>query len=211
MNKSYIALGAILFGLSTTAAAQSYVSFGAGVVSLDETEFQVAPGTISTDFDGGSIISAAYGYQFSGFRAEIQALRLDNDVDTHALGGGAPLDGPTGEATTTALMGNIFYDFFNDSGFTPYVGAGIGYADVDFSGFGVAAIPDVLDDGDTVLAYQLIAGGDYAFSPTTSIFGQYSYFSTDDVEVQTSAATGAVNTELSNEGSTFQIGVRIRF
>ena len=82
---------------------------------------------------------------------------------------------------------------------------------MDADGFGVAAIPDVLSDGDGVLAYQIILGGDYALSPATSLFFQYNWFNTEEAEVTTSAATGAVSTDIDYEGYNFRAGVRFNF
>ena len=34
---------------------------------------------------------------------------------------------PSGSAYTNLLLGNVYYDFRNQSAFTPYIGAGVGY------------------------------------------------------------------------------------
>ncbi len=41
---------------------------------------------------------------------------------------------PGAEISTTTLLGNAYYDFANDSMFTPYVGAGVGYGWVNGNG-----------------------------------------------------------------------------
>lgn len=213
MIRQKTAATALLIGLfaPATTLAQSYFSIGAGMHSLDGTDFQVAPGNIDTEFDDGEILSIAYGWRMAGYRAEIELSSMSNDVESHSLNGGAELAGATGEASATALMGNILLDIDTGSAFTPYFGAGIGFADVDADGFGVAAIPDVLNDGDSVLAYQLILGGSFALSPTASLFAQYNWFNTEEAEVSTSVATGAVPTDIDYEGYSFRVGARFDF
>lgn len=213
MNKQFTLATALSLSLlaPSVGLAQSYLSIGAGVNSLDGTDFQVAPGNIDTEFDDGEVLSVAYGWQFQSYRAEIELATMSNDVESHSLNGGALLVGATGEATATALMGNILLDINTDSALTPYFGAGIGFADVDADGFGVSAIPDVLSDGDSVLAYQIILGADYALSPTASLFVQYNWFNTEEAQVSTSTATGAVSTDIDYEGYNFRLGARFRF
>jgi opacity protein-like surface antigen len=53
---------------------------------------------------------------------------------------------------------------------TPYVGAGLGGARVDFDG----------DETDTEFAWQVMAGVDYAMTPQWSLYGEVRYFSVDD-------------------------------
>ena len=197
---------------SFTVSAQGYFSLGVGFASLDEANFDVAPGTVTTDYDDGLAVRAAYGYQFASFRAEIELAKYVNDVESHSLGG-ANLDGPTGEASALTLMVNGYIDFDTGSGsaLTPYIGLGIGNADLDFSGYGVNAIPNVLDDDDSVLAYQLMLGGSYALSPSTSLYGEYRYLTADDASVQTSFETGGVETGIDYDANILQFGINFNF
>lgn len=51
---------------------------------------------------------------------------------------------PGAEISTTAVLANAYYDFANDTAFTPYIGAGVGYGWVNGSG-------TALDDSGLVL------------------------------------------------------------
>jgi opacity protein-like surface antigen len=74
-------------------------------------------------FTGGGGI----GYQFDdNFRADITGSWTSD----YNVAPGATLN-------TRAVMGNIYYDWKNDSPITPYVGVGVGYGWVNRSGLGV--------------------------------------------------------------------------
>jgi len=204
-------------GASAGAWADNYFSVHGAYTMADDFDFQVAPGTITTDFDNGWGFGAALGTDIgpggagSGWRVEGELSLRSNDVDSHSLNGGAPLAGPTGELESTAVMLNAYYDFGSGGAVTPYIGGGLGLAKVEASGFGVGAIPAVLDDDDTVLAYQLIAGAGYALSPSTELFAEYRWFATDDPDVTTSVATGGVDTGIEYQTSNVMLGARFRF
>ena len=186
-----------------------------------------------TEFDNGMSYSAAAGYQYSpAFRAEVQLAMSKADVDTHksvTLGGGSidALDagaltgsadtlGVTvaavvadgrGDIKTTALFLNGYYDFANESGLTPYVGAGIGYAktDVTFNPSGVG----IVDDDDNGFAYQVMAGVTYSFDARWDVFGQYTYRSVEDGKYKVDLFPA--NLEVENKSNLIEVGVRYRF
>lgn len=198
------------------AAASTYLSAFGLYNKGKDVQFSVAPGTIDTEYDGGFGLGAAFGWRADrgggvDYRVEGELSYRKDEVKSHRLNGGAALPGSTGDAKTTALMLNGYLDFNTSSNFTPYLGGGLGFAKVDFSGFGVDAIPDVLDDDDTVFAYQLIAGAGFALSPTTELFAEYRYFKTEDADVTTSAATGGVANSMKYESNNVLAGVRFNF
>ena len=211
LNVNAICLVSLL-GFSVSAHAQdseNYVTFGLGITATDDTSFQVAPGTIDTEFEDDWNYSVAYGWKREGYRYEAELVLGEDDVSSHTLNGGAPLEGPTGGINMAGLLFNGYYDFSTASAFTPYVGAGLGVAMVEAEGFGVAGIPDVLDDDDTVIAYQLMAGIGYDLSERTNIFAEYRYFGTESADVTTSVSTGSVATDLDYSINQFRFGVRI--
>ena len=107
------------------------------------------PDWFSSDFSTFATVGGGAGYTFSnGFRVDATIeKRFKDDVtlsgtdtwDTHALGcGGCWV--PVANSTTnfeitdttkidaTVWMVNAYYDLFSNRGFTPYIGAGIGFA-----------------------------------------------------------------------------------
>ena len=55
---------------------------------------------------------------------------------------------PGADMSTTTVLGNLYFDWANDSAFTPYVGAGVGYGWAD----------DTPSGNDSGIAYGLAAG-----------------------------------------------------
>lgn len=112
----------------------------------------VGPGlVIPTDLDGGFIIGGAIGTTLhENLRGEIEFSYIQADVDTFF---GVPLP-PDASLTSTGynLLANLWYDFSNDTGFIPYVGAGVGYGHTEVSGDGPGGITA------SGLLYQLGAG-----------------------------------------------------
>lgn len=187
----------------------------------------------TTEFDTGWTASAAFGKRFSnGLRGEIELAYQSNDVDTHnnvqaagipldnedvgVLISGAPQQGATvgevvadgqGAVDTTFLMANLFYDFTQFGAFTPYVGAGVGvgFVNVEYSPSGVG----IVDDDDSVVSYQVIAGGSYALSERMALFGQYRYRATEDVG--TGVDLFPADLDVENRASVFEAGLRFNF
>ena len=80
------------------------------------------PANVAAFTGGGGI-----GYQFSdNFRADVTGDWTSN----YNVAAGATL-------STAAVMGNVYFDWKNDSPITPYVGVGAGYGWVNRAGIGV--------------------------------------------------------------------------
>jgi opacity protein-like surface antigen len=202
----------------------------------DGSTLDVADGTDygwKTEFDNGLAVSGEIGMRMgNGWRFAGELAYTSADVDTHTgvtLGGGSidgvdaaaiagsadPLGATVaeivadgrGDITNLALFGNVYYDFNTGSSFQPYVGAGLGFADIDVtynpSGVGV------IDDGETKLAYQLKAGATWVATETFEVFGEYAYRATEDIEVTNDLFPGTLDIE--NQQNIFSVGVRYRF
>ncbi len=107
-------------------------------------------------------------------------------------------------------MVNALHDFETGGPITPYIGGGLGIAWVDLDDYGIAAVPNVLDDDDSAFAWQVIAGVGYEVTPRATISLDYRYFSTE-ADVTTSAATGSVSNDVDLDNHTLMIGLRYRF
>lgn len=211
-----VAVTMLAAGVTSTAGADNYFSFWGAYTDVRDFDFQVATGTVNTEFDNGYGFGAAIGWRLreigtgNRLRAEAEVSYRSNDADTHKLNGAA-LAGSAGDIESTAFMVNLLVDFSEQSSFSPYVGGGLGIAHVEADGFGVSAIPNVLSEGETVLAFQVIAGASWDISQSAEIFGEYRYFATDDPSVQTSAATGSVPTEIEYRSNNVLLGVRFSY
>ena len=74
--------------------------------------------------DNAFVAGGGLGYQFN------DTFRMDVTADFT----GDYQIAPGAEISTTTLLGNAYLDFANDTMFTPYVGAGVGYGWVNGSG-----------------------------------------------------------------------------
>ncbi len=186
----------------------------------------------TTEFDDGYALSAAFGRQFTNnIRGEIELAYQSNDIDTHngvnaggiALGGedagvlitGSPnlgvsvadlVDDGQGSVEATYLMANVYYDFAEIGALQPYVGAGLGaaFVDVDYSPSGVG----IVSDDDTAIAYQVIGGASYALGERLSVFAQYRYRASEDLETSIDLFDASLDVE--NRSSVIEAGFRFK-
>ena len=202
----------------------------------DGSTLDVAAGTPygwETEFDNGTAFSGEFGARYgSGFRAGVEIVYSQADVDTHTgvtLGGGsidavdaaAIAGSPTalgvtvadvvadgqGEITTTGVYANGYYDFNQGGALQPYLGAGIGFADVSVT-YRPSRIA-VIDDSETKLAYQIKAGATWQLEGQWELFGEFAYRATEDVELDNQLFPGTLDIE--NTQNVFSIGARYRF
>ncbi|MEM9739095.1 MAG: outer membrane beta-barrel protein [Pseudomonadota bacterium] len=202
----------------------------------DGSTLDVAAGTAygwQTEFENGVALGAEAGITYgSGLRSGIEVVYTQADVDTHTgvtLGGGdiggldaAALAGAAdplgvtvadlvadgqGEVTSLGVFANVYYDFNRGAQFQPYIGAGIGFVDVD-----VEYAPSnvsIIDDGETKFAYQLKAGASFQVTDTWELYGEYAYRASDDIEVDNDLFPGTLDVE--NQQNIFSIGARYIF
>lgn len=200
MKNTLLLAGALALTAQHASAAGLYGAARGGFTFTDDHDFSATPAiNVTTELDNGYGVGVALGYDTGpvdnniGLRLEAEYMYRQNEVDTHSSGG-AQLAGPTGEINSHAYMANAYLDFHNGSAVTPYIGGGVGVAQVSYDDYGVTAIPNVLDDDDTVFAYQGIAGASYKVTPQIKLTADYRYFATEDPEL-TSVAGTATETE----------------
>jgi hypothetical protein len=153
-------LRSIVFTLLTLAAAPAasaggwYVEALVGANFPDDVDFGIDAGAIETSLDDGYLWGVGFGYQFKHVRlnAELDTSR-EADVDVHSLDG-AEQAGSRGEVQSEAGMGNVLFDFNKDKRISPYVGAGIGLAEIELNNLGTDGIPTIVDAEDTVFAHR---------------------------------------------------------
>ncbi|MEO1039416.1 MAG: outer membrane beta-barrel protein [Pseudomonadota bacterium] len=187
----------------------------------------------TSEFDSGQFLAGAYGWRLNdAVRVEGEISYRQSDVDTHtdvAAGGGAigaadaavlitgaaPLgvtvadlvaDGQ-GELTSLGFAVNAYYDFPTSGAFGFYVGGGLGLEniEIDFS----PSATSIIDDDQLVLFGQVMAGGAFAISETTSLYGGYRYRLSEDVETDVALVPAALDIE--NRAHILEFGLRYSF
>lgn len=134
-------------------------------------------GEVTTDTGYG--VSLALGNDLNDYRSEIELAYRVNDLDEMTILGlvVVPVEG---DATSIAVMINLYKDFHNSSAITPFIGAGIGGANVDVEVENLSGIPVGESDDDTVFAYQVALGAAFKISEAAKIDLSYRYFATTD-------------------------------
>jgi len=200
---------AIFLTASSFAAAQGnswYIAGTLGASFANDSDISQAGVTLTSEFDTGAMGSVAGGYAFGGLRAEGELTYISNDVSS-LKGFGTSIDA-MGDVTATALMANAYYDFNADGKWKPFIGAGIGYANLSINNLGSAGVV-VADDSAGVFAYQLKAGIGYAFTDSLDGTLGYRFFGTADADfVDTS---GFAFDSDGFKTNIIELGVRYRF
>lgn len=181
-----------VFGLLATLLASAClvsVSFAANVPYLgvqvggtwvDDADLSDQTGTFGeAEFDTGFNVGITGGVDCGPGRYELELTYRQNDFDQISdPAGSIPVDG---DGSALAFMANAFWDIATGSPVTPYLGGGIGVANVSINDLGVLGLP-VADDDDTVFAYQLGAGIAFELNPNMALDLGYRYFATSDPE-----------------------------
>ena len=170
------ALLALMGWEASAVHAQPYLSGNMGYVWLEDSDIrgnQSDSGEFS--FDRGLVITAAIGRALSEtLRAEIEFGYRTNEANEARMSNG-DAHSVDSDIVTLSMMANCFYDFMPDNRISPFIGAGIGIANVD------GEVPN--NNGkDDVFAYQLAAGAGFAITEKLKIDVQYRLFGTDNPE-----------------------------
>jgi opacity protein-like surface antigen len=191
MNKNFLCAafaGAsiLAFTTSSSAADSWYVSGGAGLSMLADSEITSTEGADSASgkisHDNGFAMMGAIGKTFGDFRLEGELSYRKNDLDTISYTS-ATIDGQTfavsesagagGDLASLAFMGNAYYDLNNNSAWTPFVMAGVGMAHHTLNIDSLSGEALNYDESDTVFAYQIGAGVGYSVTEKDKVTLQY--------------------------------------
>ncbi len=202
-------LAAVLVAPAAIAADQGwYVSGMAGVTFAEDANVTDSsiPFPLTASSDTGFNLAGAGGYAFgNGLRLEGEVAYRQFDVDKITIVGvSLPA---SGNGNSFSLMANGFYDFDLGGGWKPYVGGGIGLARVEASKIAIAG-GALVDDEDTVFAYQVGGGMGYTLTPQATVFLDYRYFATEDPTFR-DVDGGTLKSELHTHN--VSLGLRYRF
>lgn len=207
---------------------KGYIGFSNQEVDkLDPTHFATtgaAFNVLDAEFDSGGIFGLGFGFRYNDrFRGDITgeyrggASFTGLDVD-YTFGG-------TNEYTAIKkewlFLANAYWDIGNWRGITPYVGAGIGYADIGITGFKDVGVPNLSvataeDKWSGNFAWALHAGLAYDVSDDVTIDLSYRYVNMGDAASGTIVTYDAAQTVSPVEfkditSHDLMLGVRWRF
>ena len=161
-----------------------YATIGAGGISTEDITYN------SNDYsvDNAFTYEVGLGYRFNtNLRTEVSYVANTNDVNNSS---------DMTETEATSLLISAYYDFSNDSKWTPYIGAGIGSVTLDTDAS--------TDKDDTVSTAQGKLGVTYDAGEKTDVFGE--------IVRQGYGESNIKNTDLDEFGSwKYQLGMRYFF
>jgi opacity protein-like surface antigen len=204
-------------GLATGAFAAEQDSSWYGSVSgdvafpRDTAVTGTTDGNIKYKFSSGG--NVALGYEPYMLNNATGDTRFEIEGGYHAFGlkdvtaGGVTNTSPTGDLKVMTLMGNAYYDLHTGTSFTPYIGAGVGDANIHLSknnGFGA------ITSSDNRLGYQFMTGVSYTpqSMPHTDWSLGYRYLGTTSPQFTTS--TGHVKLDAIH-ASNIEVGFKYHF
>lgn len=126
---------------------------------------------------------------------------------------GVMLSSVKGVWNNSTLFGNVFWDFHNDSSFTPYIGAGLGiafnYTGYDFTTHNGEKFS--IDDRFTNFAWNAGAGVAYNFNDMISLDASYRFVGMGYNEI--SGYNSGTKYEIGNDpyNNEFTVGLRFSF
>jgi opacity protein-like surface antigen len=186
MRRSVLFAAGVMMAATTGTALASnqgyYFSGLAGASLLPALGYHDSLGlNTHADFDTGYLYGGAVGYDTGdGWRVELDSLFQNTEVN-HFGGMSAP-----GHVWSTGLMANATYDLTQNTKFTPYVGAGLGFEDVGGRVNGMS--------GDQWKpAYQFEAGLRDDLSANLSAFTEYRFTQSEATRLAEPGAMANLN------------------
>ncbi len=190
--KNTLAAAGLVALLTTTAfsaeAAERwprwYIGLTGGFTVMSDQDISGSTGASQISLDSGYGLGASIGYLPSSSAPILNSLRLEAEITHHKTDidsvtiNGAGVAG-NGELYSTAYMANLFYDFPTNSAWSPYIGGGIGFAQIHLDN-----AAGNTDETAVEFAYQALAGFGYspASLPNTQWSIGYRYLATTDAD-----------------------------
>ncbi len=173
---------------------------------------------IQNRFNDGWAIGGIAGYDFGQWRLEGEIGRHFHNANRFAvgndnglgLGGLGNIDATSGKSRLTNYMMNAVFDFgdtYNSETIEPFIGAGLGVADMNLKNLSTASAAFV-NDTDMVFAYQVFAGVRVPLAEDFEMSFKYRYLATADANMVDRIGN---NFKASYDVHDFVIGVMYRF
>ena len=198
MRKLAVAMALASTALASPALARDnswYVGVGGGVMIVEDLDLDI--GTVkdagSIDHRKGYDFEGTVGYDFGGFRAEVEVGYREADITSGtfttpgipqtATGAGALRTGAVdlnGDSNALSFMVNGLLDFGDDDGLQGFVGGGAGVARVSVEPVYAGSF---LDDSDTGFAWQAIAGVRAPISKNWDVGLKYRFFNASNLDL----------------------------
>ena len=191
----------------TMTAPGLYLGLEGGGSWMPDRDF-TAPGFNDTAIASeiGWVWLGSLGWRWdNGLRTEIEGGYRRNNVNNVLNCGGC---GNGGHTTAWTAMVNALYDIKTPSRIHPYLGVGVGGANVKVADVGPVG-PTNFDDSQWTFAYQGIAGVAATLAETFEAFVEYRYLGTLGLDLKTPTAGGNIESDDRYQNHALMIGARI--
>lgn len=202
---------------ANTQSQDWYVSLAGGISwaqDMDTKNLVTSPSDEDLSYDTGwAIVGAVGDANWQMFRTELEVGYRTYDADQLNESINSFNINMDGSADLWNVGVNGYYDFDNESQFTPYLGLGAGVAlfDVDIHRTGDPTL-NIWRADDWGFYYQGIAGASYDLGVQQQVFVEYRYFGTMGINAQSNF--GAFTPDSNEEdfsSHTIMAGIRISF
>ncbi len=207
-----VVAGLVLAGSSVSALAASgpYLGGHFGLVMLDDAKNHSDEGSFIFDFEQGLGGGVTLGFDLDDDyphigkgRIEVELGYRQADLDRVEFNEG-PFDAD-GDVTVLNAMLNTIAEYRHGSQWRPYLGLGIGAAQVSLNDATTFGGP-LVDDDDLVFAYQVLAGLGLKLSKTLTWDIGYRWLSSTDPEL-----VDGLGEEFDFDFSSHQLSLGLRF
>lgn len=150
--------------------------------------------------------------QMIPLRFEVE-VAFRGDSEKKWYDNGVYLNGVKGTWNNTTLFANLFWDFHNDSNFTPYIGAGLGMA-FNYTGYDLTTKNGEsfsMDDKFTNFAWNAGAGVSYSFNEMLAVDASYRFVGLGYNEVSTTYNGREYKIGNDPYNNEFMVGLRLSF
>lgn len=222
MNKTQLVVAAIAFGglgigqaqadsLGDALKGRPYVGFQAGANFGLESDVAIVGTASEAEYDPDFYLGLAFGYaleprSWGAVRAEFEPFFRRSEPDED--GAGPAIGSSDGEVDVYGAMFNVIYSPEQlDWPVYPYIGGGVGLAEID-ARLDLANGAGRIDDDDEVFAYQGIVGVRWPLNDFASFTIDGRYFGVADPEL---TAFNGTTVDLEYDAITATAGFHFRF
>jgi opacity protein-like surface antigen len=184
-------LAALAIATPAQAAGSSwYLGLTGGANWLGDNDFSTTFDedlAVNSEADTGYVIAGAVGLSLGqmmqGLRVEAEVGYRQNQVDgTWTSLVGVELGDIAYDHSALSVLANVWYDF-NAGSFKPYIGGGIGWADVEIDGAYAGTEIRSFSYSNSGFAWQAGGGINFQVAPSVQLGVGYRYFSGTDVDL----------------------------
>jgi opacity protein-like surface antigen len=191
---------------SAAPASGQYIAVSGGLIGKTDYDYGFANGwSVDGDVKSGAQGAIAWGSSIgANWRAEIALGYRSQKVDSALTSNVGVFAASDGKVKALSVDLNGYYDFPVSGPVKPYLGAGVGVAQVKID-------DGLLDDKGDALTLQAMAGASVAVSPRISLFAEGRYQYTGSIKVKTTSPSGERNEKLTMTAPAALVGARFAF